>query len=153
MIYKNRSWVMENLNMRSGHFLWTIFWKLARGDNVKQKLSLLTTLFAPKTYIKIKNFSTIHVLWAPIHWADGCLTASSREFSVPRESGLYFSNRSEIWQAPPQQRCRDVCQSLQHPNSRLRKLTSFGSKTSYCLLNKGLVSYVHRQRTWWFGTL
>ena len=31
---------------------------------------------------------------ASIHWADGRLTARSREVSKPRESGLYFFNRS-----------------------------------------------------------
>ena len=35
---------------------------------------------------------------------------SYREISKPRDSGLDFSNRSEIWQAPRQQRCRDACQ-------------------------------------------
>ena len=40
---------------------------------------------------------------ASIHKADGCPTARSREASKPRDSGLDFSNRSEIWQAPRQQ--------------------------------------------------
>ena len=37
----------------------------------------------------------------------GRLTARSLEVSKP---GLNFSNRSEIWQASRQQRCRDACQ-------------------------------------------
>ena len=36
--------------------------------------------------------------------------ARSGEVSKPRDSGLDFSNRFEIWQAPRQQRCRDACQ-------------------------------------------
>ena len=40
---------------------------------------------------------------ASIPLADGRLTARSREVSNPRDSGLSFSNRSEIWQAPQQQ--------------------------------------------------
>ena len=38
------------------------------------------------------------------------LTAKSHEVSKPRDSSLDFSNRSDIWQAPRQQRCRDACQ-------------------------------------------
>ena len=38
------------------------------------------------------------------------LTARSREVSNSRDSGLGFTNRSEIWQAPRQQCCRDACQ-------------------------------------------
>ena len=45
-----------------------------------------------------------------IHWADGRLTVRSREVSKPRDWGLVFYNRSVIWQARRQQRCRDVCQ-------------------------------------------
>ena len=44
-----------------------------------------------------------------IHWADGRLTARSSEVSKPWDSGLNFSNRSEIWQALWQHRCRDAC--------------------------------------------
>ena len=36
--------------------------------------------------------------------------AKSREVSKPRDSGLDFSNRFEIWQAPRQQRCQDAWQ-------------------------------------------
>ena len=54
------------------------------------------------------------------------LIARSREASKPRDSGLNFSNRSEIWQ---------------HPISRLRDFTRFGGKTSYRLVNRGPVSY------------
>ena len=35
---------------------------------------------------------------------------SYRKISKPRDSGLDFFNRSEMWQAPRQQRCRDACQ-------------------------------------------
>ena len=34
---------------------------------------------------------------ASIHWAEGRLTARSRDASKPRDSGLDISNRSEIW--------------------------------------------------------
>ena len=37
-------------------------------------------------------------------------TAKSREVSKPRDSGLDFFNRSEMWQAPRQERRRDACQ-------------------------------------------
>ena len=46
---------------------------------------------------------------ASIHEADGRLTARSQEVSKPRDSGLDFSDRSEIWQAPRQERCRYAC--------------------------------------------
>ena len=39
---------------------------------------------------------------ASSHWADGRLTVTSREASKQRDSGLDFSNRFEIWQAPRQ---------------------------------------------------
>ena len=38
------------------------------------------------------------------------LTAKSREVSKPRDWMLQWSYRSEIWQAPRQQRCRGTCQ-------------------------------------------
>ena len=34
------------------------------------------------------------------YYTDGRLTERSREVSKPRDSGFYFFNRSEIWQAP-----------------------------------------------------
>ena len=46
--------------------------------------------------------------WASIHLADRLLTARSREVSKQRDLGLDFINRSEIWQAAQQQRCRDA---------------------------------------------
>ena len=48
---------------------------------------------------------------ATSHKADGRFPARSRELSEPQESGLDFSNRSEIWQAPRQQRFGDACQN------------------------------------------
>ena len=53
---------------------------------------------------------------------DGRLTARYREVSKPRDSGLGFCNRSEIWQS----------QFL-----RLRDFTKFGDKMSYRLVNRG----------------
>ena len=47
---------------------------------------------------------------ASIRRAVGRLTARSREVSKPRDSGLNFSNRSEIWQVPRQHCCRGACQ-------------------------------------------
>ena len=49
-------------------------------------------------------------IYLSIHYADGRFTVRSCEVSKPWVSVLYFSNRSEIWQAPQQQRCRDACQ-------------------------------------------
>ena len=45
-----------------------------------------------------------------IHSGDGRLPVKSREVSKPGDSAVDFSNRSEIWQAPRRQRCRDACQ-------------------------------------------
>ena len=50
------------------------------------------------------------ILRASIHQAVRRLTARSREVSKPRDSGLNFSNRSEIWQVPRQRCCRGACQ-------------------------------------------
>ena len=54
----------------------------------------------------------------------GRLTARSREDSRPWDSDLDFSNCSEIWQAPRQQRCWDACQISEgydnHNNHLLR---------------------------------
>ena len=55
------------------------------------------------------NANRVHNSW-DVLWADGRLTARSREVSKPRDSALNLSNRSEIWLAPRQQRCRDTCQ-------------------------------------------
>ena len=48
------------------------------------------------------------------------LTARSREVSKPQDSGLDFSNRSKIWQAPQQQRCWDACHISDHYNIQSR---------------------------------
>ena len=62
--------------------------------------------------------------------------------SKPRDSCLDFSNCFEIWQAPWQQRYRDVLsnfkatRSLYHPITRLRDSTRFGGKTSYRLVSR-----------------
>ena len=48
--------------------------------------------------------------WASIHKADARLTAISREVSKPRDWSLWWSCRSEIWQASLQRRCRCACQ-------------------------------------------
>ena len=59
----------------------------------------------------------------------------------PRDSDLYFSNRSKIWQAPALLlRCLSnsrATPSLSHPISRLRDFTRFGGKTSCCSVNRG----------------
>ena len=60
--------------------------------------------------VTLQYMHSFSVSIAFIHKADGCLTTRCREVSKPRDSGLDFSNRSEIWQAPRQQRYRDVCQ-------------------------------------------
>ena len=62
--------------------------------------------------------------------------ARSREVSKPRDSGLDFSNRFEIWQ----ERCRDACQISErcdYYNTQSRDFTRFGGKTSYSLVNWG----------------
>ena len=50
------------------------------------------------------------VIRASIHYAGGRVTARYLEVSKQLDSGLDFSNCSEIWQAHRQQRCRDDCQ-------------------------------------------
>ena len=85
--------------------------------------------------------------WASIHKADGRLTARSREVSKPRDSGLNFSNRSEIWQTPRQHRYRDACQISErydHYNIQSRGFETsrdLGFKTSYRIVNRGPVQY------------
>ena len=65
------------------------------------------------------------------------------EASKPRDSGLDFSNCSEIWHAPQQQCCRDVCQISErydHYNIQshgFRHFTKSCSKTSHHLVNRG----------------
>ena len=82
---------------------------------------------------------------ASIHWANGRLTARSHEDFKPRDLGLYYSNRSVIWQAPRQQRFWDACQIalqlLKYPIVRLRDSARFGGKTSYRLVNRGPDQY------------
>ena len=46
--------------------------------------------------------------WFIATWAS-IPTAGCREVSKPRDLGLNFYNRSDIWKAPRQQRCRDAC--------------------------------------------
>ena len=48
-----------------------------------------------------------------IYSMDGRLTTRSRETSKPGDSGLDFSNRSEIRQAPRQQLCQDAIKLLE----------------------------------------
>ena len=70
------------------------------------------------------------------------LTARSGEVSKPRDSGLDFSNRSEIWQAPRQQRCRDACQISKRYdgyNPRPLDFRRFGGKTSYRLVYRSFM--------------
>ena len=56
------------------------------------------------------NQGNIFGVSASIHQAEERLTARSLEVSKPRDSSLFFSNSSQIKQAPRQQRCRDACQ-------------------------------------------
>ena len=48
-------------------------------------------------YIKNRYTYVFMTFCASIHQADGCLKEGSREASKPRDSGLDFSNRSDIW--------------------------------------------------------
>ena len=69
------------------------------------------------SHIRVNNVSDITdsptATRASIHWAVRRLTAKSRKFSKPRDWMLQWSYRSEIWQAPRQQRCRGTCQILE----------------------------------------
>ena len=48
---------------------------------------------------------------ASVHYADGRFTPKSRGVSKPRDWMLWWSDRSELWQASRQQRCcRGACQ-------------------------------------------
>ena len=73
--------------------------------------------------------------------ADRRLTARSHEVSERRDSSFDLFNRSEIWQAPWQQCCRDPCQILEqydHINiSWLGDFTRSYGKTSFRLMNIG----------------
>ena len=64
---------------------------------------------------------------------------SSREVSKPRDSGLDFSNRSQIWQAPRQQRCRDACQISERYDHY--NIQSRGFETSRDLAVRRLTAY------------
>ena len=72
----------------------------------------------------------------------------SREVLELRDSGLDISNRSEIWQAPRQQRCRDACQISErydHYNIRSRDFWEFArscGRTSYRLVNSGMFTAI-----------
>ena len=65
--------------------------------------------------------------------------SQAREVSKPRNSGLNFSNHSEIWQAPRKHRCRDAFQipeRCDHHNTQSHgslETSRFGGKTSYRL--------------------
>ena len=68
----------------------------------------------------------------------GVLTTRSRDISKARDSELDFSNRSEIWGASRQQRCRDACQiSEQYDPDNIQ---SCGFETSQDLVVKRLAA-------------
>ena len=48
--------------------------------------------------------------WDSFQYPIRCLIARSRQVSKPRDLYLELYDRSEIWQAPRQQRCRCACQ-------------------------------------------
>ena len=77
---------------------------------------------------------------ASIHYVVRRLTARSRETSKPQDSGLDFSNRSEIWQAPQQQCCWDACQiSVRYRRYDQYNIQSWASrfhKKKFCILIK-----------------
>ena len=78
-------------------------------------------------FIIINNINIIIVIVIII-----IITARSREACKPRDPGLYFSNRSETWQAPRQQRCLDVyyiAERYDHYNPQISWLRDFGGKT------------------------
>ena len=97
---------------------------------------------------------------ASIHQTDRLLTASTRQVSKPRDSGLDFSNGSEIWQAHRQQRCRDGCQiseryiitpllatlrlheilAVRRPSAQLIEALGYGTYSSYTLTQKVILS-------------
>ena len=79
-----------------------------RGALTNQRCSLATGC----GIITFTGTCVYPVLLISIRQADGRLTVRFREASKPRDSCLDFSNRSEIWQAPRKQRCRDACQIL-----------------------------------------
>ena len=78
----------------------------------------------PNYYESINPFMRVWSLsWASTHWAVRRLTTRSREVSKPRDSGLDFSNRSEIWPALRQQRCWDayqISERYDHYNTQSR---------------------------------
>ena len=73
--------------------------------------------------------------------ADRCLIARSHEVLERRDSYFDSFNRSENWQAPSQQCCRDPCQILEqydHINiSWIGDFTRSYGKTSFRLMNIG----------------
>ena len=84
----------------------------------------------------------------------GNLTARSREDSKPRDSGLDFSNRSEIWEAPRQYRSRDACpiaEQYDHYDTQSRGFETHEMwwETSYCLVNRGERANVGEHGVFW----
>ena len=97
----------------------------------------VTTVYPMQYFWEPQSPWPLHRHLAPIHWADEHLTAISREVSKPCDSGLYFFNRSEIWQAHRQQGCRDAChfsKRYRHYNIQSRDFARFCGKTSYRLV-------------------
>ena len=86
-------------------FVWGLFFSFPRNINT---VCLVWFCFG----FAIRSYCIAFAIFfrASIHKANGRLIAISREVSKLRDSGLDFSNRSEIWQAPRQQCCRDACQ-------------------------------------------
>ena len=72
-------------------------------------------------FIHQMNKNTVLILFVVFAFAAGQLT-TKRTNVLPQDtvnsrsreiSGLYFSNRPDIWQTPWQQRCKDACQILE----------------------------------------
>ena len=98
MIFVGGIFVGHHLPMRS-------FMKydlLYAGEDLNRKTAWLFCLLLSKHKYKLRYKHKKKSAWALIHQADGRLSPKYREVSKPRDSGLDFYNRSEIWHAPRQ---------------------------------------------------
>ena len=84
--------------------VWRVYWPVTWN-----RRDLHWSFFCPIS----KTDGTDRKMTDYIHEAIAHLTARFRDVSKPQESGLNFSNNSEIWQAPCHQCCWDACQILE----------------------------------------
>ena len=86
-------------------------------------------------YVCMRQWTRQTLVQLPgLHSLNGRLSVRSHEVSKTRDSGLDFSNRSEIWQTRREQRCRNACQiSERYDNNNIQ---SPGFEASHFFYNR-----------------